>query len=409
MKRIWFILWCSLCGAAITVALAVARSPSLSFSDVSNLLGSVFFVESATPEDLQERYARALSGDRKVRVLIVPGHDEQSWGTEFRGVKEADMTAVVGEELERLLKNDPAIEPILVRTRAGYTQEFKEYFATERARVPAFLKEKKQTMQELIRAGEVHLTKGVIHNSAPNAVAEKLYSINAYANEREVDIVAHLHFNDYPGRPSRRAGRYNGFSIYVPDRQFSNARASRAVADALFEQFSRFYAESNLPVEDSGIVPDQELIALGSYNTLDPAGVLIEYGYIYEQKFLDEEVREAALHELAFQTYRGLNRFFGRYGDVFQKYPTALLPHEWRDSFGEGRTGVSVLSLQTALALEHLYPPTGESKRDCPLTGSFGPCTRRAVSAFQEKHGITPASGVVGPQTREKLNEKYSR
>ena len=148
---------------------------------------------------------------------------------------------------------------------------------------------------------------------------------------------------------------------------------------------------------------------MGAYNTLDAAAALIEYGYIYEQRFLNNAVREATLKELAFQTYQGLNRFFGTYADLFQQYPTTLLPHEWRERLEEGMTDASnVLSLQVALQLENVYPPEGKSKRDCPLTGSFGPCTARAVKLFQQKNGI-PQSGVVADATLQKLNEKYGR
>ena len=393
----------------MVTAFFVARSPLLSFSDVGSFVAGVFFTESVTPEGLKEIYRKAGRGEDKVRVLIVPGHDDEAWGTEFRGIREADMTVAVGEELARRLTSDPLFEPTLVRTRSGYTEEFQTYFQEQRKNVEAFLLEKKQTMRNLVRAGSVHLVEGVIHNSAPNEVALRLHSINKWANEHGIDIVLHIHFNDYPGRPYHRMGRYNGFSLYVPDPQFSNARASRAIATSLFEQFSGFYAESNLPVEDSGIVEDQELIAIGSYNTLDPASVLIEYGYIYEQRFLDDAVRERALKELAFQTYRGLNRFFGKYGELFEKYPTTLLPHTWEKVLGQGAFGdPSVLSLQAALLFEELYPPEGKNKRECPMTGSFGPCTMLAVRRFQEKHGISP-SGTVGERTLQKLNEKYSQ
>src|SRR3989344_7453425 len=301
MKRIFLLLIFSVCGTAIVIAFTVFQSPSLSIYDVGTLAGSVLFTESITPEQLKNKYAGALQGGSKVRVLIVPGHDDEAWGTEFRGVREADITALLGEELTRILSSDLAYQPILVRSRTGYAGGFQEYLEKEGNNIRAFIAGKKKVANDLIRAGSVHSTAGVIHNSASSEVAEKLYAVNKWANEHGVDIVLHIHFNDYPGRSHTRAGRYNGFSLYVPDSQFSNARASRAVAESLFTQFSKFYAESNLPVEDSGIVPDQELIAIGAYNTLDPAGVLVEYGYIYEQRFLNAVVRAAMMKELAYR------------------------------------------------------------------------------------------------------------
>ena len=177
------------------------------------MFASVFFVDSITAADLKELYARAGRGTGRIRVLIVPGHDDESSGTAFRGVREADMTSEVGEELYRTLLADPIYEPILVRTKEGYTAPFVEYFASEKEETTAFLKEKKEIMRQHVREGTVHLLDGVFHNSAPSAVALRLYGINKWANEHDIHIVIHIHFNDYPGRPSHRPGRYNGFAL----------------------------------------------------------------------------------------------------------------------------------------------------------------------------------------------------
>src|SRR3989344_4534265 len=409
MKGFLALLFYGLCGSAALVSLLIMASPALSFRDVGTLFAGAFFVEGATPEELQQSYRDALKGKDKIRVLIVPGHDSIISGAEFRGVREADMTVAVGEELTKMLSADPIFEPLLVRSRAGYAPGFEDYFAREREQTRTFIAEKKQTMRELVRAGSVHLEDGVIHNTASTEVAIRLYTFNTWANKHGVDMVLHLHFNDYPGRPHTRPARYDGFSIYVPDSQFSNARVSRALASALLEQFSKLYVKSNLPIEEEGVVEDQDLIAVGAYNTLDPAGLLIEYGYMYEPKFLDAKIRERMMKELAFQTYQGINRFFGKYGELFQKYPTTLLPHTWREPLASGVTNHgSVLALQTALLLEGLYPPSGYTKRDCPITGSFGPCTAASVKLFQEKYKL-PVSGVVDTLTLQILNEMYSR
>lgn len=41
------------------------------------------------------------------------------------------------------------------------------------------------------------------------------------------------------------------------------------------------------------------------------------------------------------------------------------------------------------------------------ITSYFGPATKDAVKLFQAKYKITPANGVVGPKTRDLLNQKY--
>lgn len=400
----------SLLGTAAAVSAAAAFSRMLSFADLRELAASVFFTDSVTAEGLRAKFQEAQQGGARIKILIVPGHDSQSWGTEFQGLREADMTAAVGEELNHLLSGDFVYEPVLARSRAGYAPQFLAYFTDKKDEVGGFMANRRQVMRDLQKSGLVEPTQaGVVHNRAVPDVANKLYAFNRYANENGVDIVLHLHFNDYPRRRVARSGRYDGFAIYVPDPQYSNAKASRAVADALAGQFSKFYPASDLPVEEGGIVPDQDLIALGRYNTLDAVGLLIEYGYIYEPQFRDPDIRAAFFRELAFQTYLGLNHFFGKFDEALRKYPTTFLPYSWGEPLMAGAKGSpAVLSLQTALLLEGLYPPENDL-RACPLTGSFGPCTARAVLAFQKKYAISPATGTAGEQTLQKLNELYSR
>ncbi len=303
MKRFSLFLLLGLAAATVVASMAATAAPDFSTA-AKKLLSSIFFVESTTTAELQRSYA---SG-RRIRVLIVPGHDNDAWGTEFRGVKEADMTVALGEELNALLSSDPHYEPILVRSRAGYAKEFADYFVSETPAVKAFVANKKKVMQDLVRQGLVERVDNVIHNNAPTGVAWKLYGINKWASEHVIDLVIHIHFNDYPGRRYDRPGEYTGFAVYVPDTQYSNAGPSRLLASALALKLSASASPSDHP-QEGAIVPDQELIALGSYNTLDPAAVLIEYGYIYERRFNPANLPQT-LNTLAQETYEGLNSFF---------------------------------------------------------------------------------------------------
>ena len=382
MRRALLLLSFSLCGTAAAILLTVGFSSAFSFNDLGQLGASVFFVDSITANGLKTTYQNAAQRGDRVKILIVPGHDNESWGTEFRGVREAEMTAAVGEELARLLASDPHFEVVLTRTSAGYAKEFSDYFVNEKSAVQAFVTSKRQIMNDLQKKGSVEPVVGVRHNRAASDVVWKLYSFNKWANEHGTQIVLHIHFNDYPGRPYDRPGRYDGFALYVPEDQFSNARASRALAASLFTQFSQFYIESNLPKESSGIVPDQDLIAIGAYNTLDAASVLVEYGYIYEDKFLDPRIRGAFLKELAFQTYLGLNKFFGTFEETFRRYPTTFLPHRWDETLQEGvRRNPSVLSLQAALLSERLYPPEGTDKLTCMFSTILRAAPRIGVAS----------------------------
>ncbi len=158
-----------------------------------------------------------------------------------------------------------------------------------------------------------------------------------------------------------------------------------------------------------GVVEEQELIAIGTYNTLEAPSMLIEYGYIYEPQFADPAVRESTLKDLAFQTYLGIQDFFGSGNDVSLAYDTLMLPHLWNKDITKDTKDVDeVLALQSALMLEGLYPPDEKSKNDCPRTGRIGPCTLDALSDFQAKHGIKNEKNVVGKETKKVLNNLYS-
>ena len=258
-------------------------------------------------------------------------------------------------------------------------------------------------MKALVNVGLIDATSGVEHNSAPSDVALMLYGINVWANNQGFDIILHIHFNDHDGRASDRPGKYSGFTLYTPEKQFSNSEGSNELAKKIFARLSTYFAVSNLPGESVGITEDQDLIAIGAFNTLDPASVLIEYGYIYESQFIDKEVRPLAIREIAFQTYSGIKDFFES-GDVPNK-KSALEYIGWNKNFGKGDfSDHDVFSLQMFLSREGIYPPPGFSKNDCPISGSFGHCTEKSVIIFQKKHDISPASGFVGPKTRYVLN-----
>ncbi len=382
-------------------------------SGVKNFIASIFFTDSTTTEKLKEDYSVTEKKD-KIKLLIVAGHDDESGGTEFRGVKEAKINLDLALNLAEFFKDNDKFEITLVRDQNGYNPVFSDYFDENRDSINEFIVKQKETMTELIRAGEVHNVEGVIHNSAPTETVLKLYGINKWANENGTDIVLHIHFNDDPIRNRKKRieteGKFSGFAIYVPEAQYSNAKASRAVAEPIFNQLAKFYPVSNFIQEQDGIVEDQKLIAIGAHNTLDSVGMLIEYGYIYETQFINNKIRELVLKELAFQTYAGIVDFFDDDQKKSLAYNTILLPHKWNEYLQKGaKSAEGVLALQVALNIEKLYPPNGFDRYECPITGNFGNCTSLALKKFQEKYGINNESEEIGEQTKKKLNDLYSR
>ncbi len=372
-------------------------------------LGTSKAAHAATIQELRQKYLTNDTSGRKVRILIVPGHDEEFVGTSYRGVKEADLNVEVAQELYNRLSQDPRFDVLLTRTKEGYTSLFSNYFLQNRTAIQEFIAQKKDEMIAKLENGSITQIDGVPHNNAPTEVGIRLYGINKWANENNIDIVYHIHFNDNPNRPRDNPGPYQGFVIYVPERQYAHAAVSQEFGRAMFGELNKYYPQSNLARENAGVAEDQELIAIGASNTVtNSATVLAEYGYIYEPQFLNPVIRTGVIKDMAFQTFLGFHRFFGDQSDYRGKFDTTLLPYSWTSNLKEGILyNPDVLRLLAALRKEGLYPVAAMDRNDCRMTGHFDPCTKRALIAFQKKYKITsdPAVlGTFGPRTRQKLN-----
>ncbi|MEA2715588.1 MAG: hypothetical protein QOG91_616 [Candidatus Parcubacteria bacterium] len=373
--------------------------------------------------DIQSRYNSnvTLRGfpkplGQKVRILLVPGHEPSYGGAEFGSLKERDMVVELADDLRRFLASSDRYEVFVTRNTEGWYPIFDEYFKNGWDDIIAWMRSHKAEITSLSRLGEYKPpARAVYHNSVPDNVALRLYGIGKWANENDIDIVIHIHFNDYPGH-GQAPGKYSGFAIYVPSDEYANSSTTRVLADAVFNRLKKYNAVSDLPGESSGIVPDEDLIAIGAYNSVDAASMLIEYGYIYEPQFMNDAVRGAAISDLAYQTYLGLQDFLGSQAAVPQTAAgvswlpdTVVVPHTWAAPMSETAADpADVFALQTALTQDGDYPPENRSKHDCPRTGKIGPCTKAALEAFQEKRGISGEEGRAGAETLRELNNLYS-
>ena len=384
------------------------------FSYVGNNYTAVFFQEVITVTQLRKKYD-AVSKSRfvtkpKIRIMIVPGHEPGFGGTEFGNLKERDMAVDLANDLAFFLRNNPSYEVIISRDKQSWNPDLDLYFKNNWNEINSFVKESKDEMVRLINEGEVKKDiDGIIHNKAPQDVAVRLYGINKWNNENKVDIAIHIHFNDYPRENKDVPGKYSGIAIYVPEKQYSNGTTTNVIANSLFKRLSKYNAVSNLPKENLGIIEEQELIAIGADNTLDAPSMLIEYGYIYEPQFTDSIVRESTIRDLAFQTYLGIQDFFGSSKDVSFAYDTLMLPFLWQKNIDKNSLNkTDILALQTALLLEGVYPPNDKTKNDCPRSGNIGPCTLNALNSFQKIYGIKGETDKVGNKTKKVLNNLYS-
>lgn len=295
----------------LVVSFGIAKQRLFISEDMRNFLAATFFTPSITVSDLRDKYTNADKTGRRVKILLVPGHEPDFGGTEFDNLKERDMNVDFSLRLKEYLENDKRFEVIMTRDKNSWNPELEKYFNDNREAINDFIKLKKTEMNLLVAAGKVRtVSDGVQHNSASNDAAYHLFGINRWSSNINVDILIHVHFNDYPRAHSDRPGAYKGFVIYIPDKQYSNSVATKKIAADIFKRLEESFVVSDLPKENAGIVENQDLIAIGQSNSLDAVSLLIEYGYIYRPQFALKASRDSAFNEMAKQTYLGLEDFF---------------------------------------------------------------------------------------------------
>ncbi|MCX6753164.1 MAG: N-acetylmuramoyl-L-alanine amidase [Candidatus Nomurabacteria bacterium] len=250
--------------------------------------------------------------NKPVRILIVPGHDDEVWGTQYKNLKEADMNLVLASQIYNILNKDKRYQVYITRNSSGYTKDFADYFANHMDEIKSFKDNAKQKIADKISAGSFVSVDGTPHQTVSENVALKLYGINKWANENNIDAMIHVHFDDYPRPTNSTIGKYKGFTVYMPEAQLANSQNSSLLAGNIFAQLEKVYQTSTYPEEKGGLIPDQKLIALGSYGTLLPStrSVLIEYGYIYQKIFRNSVTRHQAYRTMADLTTKGINNFF---------------------------------------------------------------------------------------------------
>ncbi len=398
-----------------TVVIAIALLASFLFalptSYVSAATKSSGFVKGVSTSDLQAQYEEVKAGGDKVRILIVPGHEPDYGGAQYGGFYERELVLELSNKLATELRTDANLEVLVARGSTDWNRNLDRYFDRNMKSIKKFVDIHKKAMKKLLKKGKIsELEEQAGHNAARSDVALRLYGINKWANENDVDLMLHVHLNDSGGRAANEPGQHTGFAIYVPDKQYGNAGASREVAEAVFAELNTYNATSTLPIEDKGVVEDQQLIALGAYNTAKSASILLEYSYIYEPRNTNEATRSSIYADQAFQTARALQSFFS--GNAQGTKVTRALPYTWKSDIAVMSTStthvsVGMYALQAALHAEGVYPPKGTSLTNCPVDGVLRGCVTDALIGFQKARGLA-LSGVLDVPTRNVLNRLYS-
>lgn len=412
MKKLSLPLFCI--AIVLTGFVSLQQNPTLKDSILTTFkeLGSQFAAiilthNPKTVEEIKNKYSLPASETStitpRVKVLIIPGHEPDFGGAELGTLKERDMTLEMGIYLKNYLVNDPHYEVVLARDANGWNPELKTYFDTKWDEIVEWQKASRHESSLSKTKSEPSAKPTVYHNTAPQKTAIKLYGINKWSNENNVDIAIHIHFNDYAGRRGND-GKYKGFSVYVPTGQYYNSTTTRIIADKIFKRLEKHIPISTLPGENNGIVDEEELIAIGSNNTSDAASMLIEYGYIYEKQFADKEVKEVALKNLAYQTYLGLKDFFEQEipnkNDIESPFGMEGVTPQ---AYTKGEQSVRVYVLQSLLHKAGTFPPENKDLLTCSIIGIFGPCTSEALGTFQKQNNIIGEENSLDVETIKAL------
>ena len=271
---------------------------------------SAFIALSQTtkPGNISAIFSSTLHNNKKIRVLIVPGHEPNDGGADYKGIYERDLNLQLSIELENDLSKNPNIEVMMVRDENGWNSNLENFVTTSSSSIMSWVADMKNKMMAEANAGKFKIIiPGMQPNDATSEAVLYLYGTNKWAEENNIDLIFNVHFNNNPkinGKPN-----YSGYCIYVPDSQFGNASSSLIFANYLNNEISKIENKSNMPQEKTTIIPDQELAAMGSYGTLNIPTALVEYSYIYEQKMLSSSTRNAFIEKAASSTATAISDY----------------------------------------------------------------------------------------------------
>jgi N-acetylmuramoyl-L-alanine amidase len=347
----------------------------------------------------------------KIRILIVPGHEPGYGGAQFGNINERDLVVELAQDLQKFLQTNDSYQVFITRDTQSWDPTFADYFKNNTDSIVAWEKAAIKNTDQLISVGSLAKpVVSIIHIKTATDPAVRLYGITKWSNENNIDLMIHVHLNDYPGHSQKTAGEYSGFAIYLPAQHYSNSTTTHAISEDIFKHLAKYNPVSNFDLEVGGLIDDPELIAVGANNTSKAPSMLIEYSYLYEPQLVNPKTRATVLKDLAYQTFLGLQDFYGQTdasAPTTASYDTSVLPYVWNNPLPSKGTFADIYALQTALESAGFYPPAGETMTTCPRSGVFGTCTWKALFAFQTKYGITGKDGSTEKKTLDALNAKF--
>jgi N-acetylmuramoyl-L-alanine amidase len=242
-------------------------------------------------------------------ILIVPGHDTNTGGASFRGIYERDLVVDVANTISTLLSQNPLYKVIIARDKQNWNPIFADYFTNNKQAILDFKNEHQAAYKLLVASGQEKVVPDMgEHNLATPKTAIELYGINKWADENNIDLIIHLHFNNSTRINVKLPGSHHGFDMFIPQKQSVNAATSRIVAEDIYKELeNKFSPEA--PGYYNSLFEDHSLIALGASNTLTKPAMLIEYAFIYEKILQTNTSREQTLEQMAQQTVKGIQDY----------------------------------------------------------------------------------------------------
>lgn len=276
---------------------------------LSKILISITVISVITSLSIVVSQNLNIGQNKKIKVLLVAGHEPNAGGAyEFKPIKERDLTLQLSELLKEKLSINKDMEVIVARDKNGWNTELENYVKTNETSIMNWARDMKEKMLAKVEKGEFKLINpGLKHNPATSSAVLFLFGTNKWIEEKDIDVVFHIHFNDnpkYKGKPN-----YSGYCMYVPEKQFVNASSSLIFANYLNEEISKIQTKSTMPQEKDLIIETQELIAVGSYGTLKIPSVVVEYAYMYETKMLASSTRNKFIETAASSTAKAIEKY----------------------------------------------------------------------------------------------------
>lgn len=363
----------------------------------------LFFVPANTFG--QTIFGTYTSGE-KIRVLLVPGHDEDSVGTAFGKLREVDLNRELVSLLADEFAKDERFEVLNAHDGKKYSSFLQEYFDSYDKEISVWRRSHISEFRKKLATGAVEKINNPSHGGAKPFVAQRLYGINKWVGENDIDLVVHVHFNDYGSRKKGKAGQFTGFAVYVPDLQFKNGEETFKIGEGIYQALSQVQFGSNQSQEGkyAGPIPDQDLIALGAFDTLRTPSLLVEYGYIYEP-VIHTSARTELLRGFASATYKGVRHALDNELPFFIKRPKDKVDvsYVWHRNLVRGNEGEDVFALQRFLKGGGDFPPEEKTRKECGFSLFFGDCTEQGLRSFQAKNGLS-VNGVFGNETRNYIS-----